>query len=130
MRPGAKVALHRRTDLSVGGIKGRLRGEQKSAYDMRPEGRHLGEPPTERRILTLSPSSKMCSISEALLPEFASNVFLVNGSNVSKSVGNPSNIRFSSHSLKTVVPGIESTLSWGIKSCEIPSLLDRKKDCP
>ena len=75
--------LRKKTDLSVGGIKGWLRSEQKLAYDMRPEDRRLSDPPAERMILTIAPSSKKCSISEVLLPDCASSLFLANGGNLS-----------------------------------------------
>ena len=107
-----------------------LRREQKFEQDVSAEERHLGEHPTERRMSTLAPSSKKCSTSGSLLPEFARNLVLVRGSNLSRSTGRPMEALSASNSSKTVVSSAEFTLSWGVKLCDSVSLLVRKRIAP
>ena len=93
------------------GIKGRLMREEKFALGVSHEERHLREPPTERMMSTLSPSSKKGSTSDVLLPEFASILVLAKGSSLSKSIGKHKASISASHSLKTDASSTESAIS-------------------
>ena len=124
------VALRNKIDFPAGGIKGRLGREQKYAYGVSHEERHLREPPTERRMSTLSPSSKKCSASDVTLPEFAIILVLVKGSSVSKSIGKHKEPLMASHSLKTDASPTESAPRWEIRLRDSVSLLGKKKIAP
>ena len=79
-------------------------------------------------MLTLSPSYKKRSTSDALLPEFANILVLSEGGKLSKPTGKPKGALLASHSLKTVVSSTESTLSEIIKLRDSVSLVDKEKD--
>ena len=97
-------------------MKGLLTKEQKLAYEVRQEDKHLRGPPTDLRMFTLSPNSRDCSIPEGRLPERADSLVLDNGCKVSKPIGKPKEITILPHSLKIWASSTESTMSCEIKA--------------